>query len=138
MNCLGDGPFGPRRRNPAGEGDDHRAHRLVRDDHRVTIDDFRTTYSNRFSAREISALRDRYPTVASYVEEGLVLTKLEAILTELDFTERPSVESAPTDEEFRLDFASARRREGLGVPFLALPLRTVRRAWARRRNEARV
>jgi hypothetical protein len=49
----------------------------VVDDHRAQLDGFQVNYANRLSDREYSAIRNRYPTLATRLHAGAYLTRLD-------------------------------------------------------------
>jgi hypothetical protein len=73
---------------------------FVIDEHRSMLPEFRTRYANRLSAREIEAIRSRYNALGGYLAPGLVLTRLERLLTEDSSVEGSVfIERASTDDE---------------------------------------
>ena len=75
---------------------------FVVDEHRSKLADFSTSYANRISRSEATAIHDLYPGFQGYLEEGDFLTRLDKTFFAGDpMSGKYSIEWAASDEEFR-------------------------------------
>lgn len=100
------------------------------DDHRMTLDGFRTDYANRLTASEFSAMQRLYPGLASFLQPGRFLTRLQYDMSGLNPPQGSVVlHQAPNDAEFRRTTGNFFAFAGAGpLALVALLLAARRRA----------
>ena len=80
---------------------------FVIDDHRSQLVDFVASYANRISASELSAIREIYPSLGHYLQEGQFLTRLNRnFFADTPMNGRIALERAANDDEFRNGWGS--------------------------------
>lgn len=71
-------------------------------DHRMDLPGFATAYANRLSADETAAIRDRYPTLGSFLTAGRFVTRLDRTFQPDDPMDADlELVRASSDDEFR-------------------------------------